>query len=135
MARIVAACLLVLALGVPESAQGAVVFGADLNQSASGGCGASIGQPCSFFGETTSAGTPETGSPMSGALVSVRLRHYNTLALQIALRAFRRTSTTDQYLNVGPEIPTIVPQATTPGGEVTEFAMHRVIAAADRIGL
>jgi hypothetical protein len=135
----VAACLLVLALVVPEGAQGAVVFGADLTQSVStpGGCGASAGQPCSFFGDTTSIGTPETGSPMTGALVSVRLRHYNdhTPPVPIAIRAFRATSTTDAYLNVAPEIPTTVPQATTPGGEVTEFPMHRTIAAGDRLGL
>jgi hypothetical protein len=137
MARVVAACLIVLTLVIPQGAQGAVVFGADLSQSVSspGGCGTSAGDPCSFFGETTSAGTPETGSPMTGALVSVRLRHYNTLPLQIAVRAFRATGATDEFLNVGPEIPTIVPEATTPGGEVTEYPMHREIAAGDRIGL
>ena len=137
MARLVAACLTVLALVLPQGARGAVVFGADLTQgvSASGGCGASAGQPCSFFTETTSLGTPETGSPMTGALVSMRLRHYNPDPLQMALRAFRETSTSGSYLNVGPEIPTIVPQDTTPGGEVTEFTMHRVIAKGDRLGL
>jgi hypothetical protein len=137
MARLVAACLTVLALVLPQGARGAVVFGADLTQgvSATGGCGASAGQPCSFFSETTSFGTPETGSPMTGALVSLRLRHYNPYALQIALRAFRATSTPGSYLNVGPEIPTIVPQDTTPGGAVTEYAMHRAIGAGDRLGL
>lgn len=137
MARLAAACLILLALAVPDGARGAVVFGADLTQSVTGGggCGASAGQPCSFFGETTSAGTPETGSPMTGALVSVRLRHYNTLPLLISIRAYRATSTPGNYLNVGPEIPVIVPQASTLGGEVTEYPMHRVIAAGDRLGL
>jgi hypothetical protein len=136
MGRLIAGCLVVLALVVPEGASGASVFGADLTQSVSGGCSGPTGQPCSYFGETTSAGTPETGSPMTGALVSVRLRHYNdVLPVQIAVRAFRATSTAGDYLNVGPEIPTTVPQATALEGEVTEFPMHRVIAAGDRLGL
>jgi hypothetical protein len=135
MGRLIAGCLVVLALVVPEGASGASVFGADLTQSVSGGCATSAGLPCSFFGETTSAGTPETGSPANGALVSVRLRHYNTYALQIAVRTFRATTTPGLYLNVGPEIPTIVPEALTLSGEVTEFPMHRAIAAGDRLGL
>jgi hypothetical protein len=137
MVRVVAACAIALAVVVPQSARGAVVFGADLSQAVStpGGCAATAMSPCSYFTETRSDATAETGAPMAGALVSVRLRHYNPYAILVALRLFRPTDTPGEYLNVGPEIPMIVPQATTPGGEVTEYPMHRVIAAGDRIGL
>jgi hypothetical protein len=137
MVRVVSCCALVLALAVPQSARGGVVFGADLSQSVSvsGGCTGTIMNPCSYFTETGSDATAAPGAPMTGALVSVRLRHYNTYALLMALRVFRPTGLQDEYLNVGPEIPAIVPEATTPGGEVTEYPMHREIAAGDRIGI
>jgi len=137
MVRVVAGCAVALALAVPPSARGAVVFGADLSQSVSisGGCTGTIMNPCSYFTETGSDPSAEPGAPMTGALVSVRLRHYNTYALPMAIRVFRPTGTPDEYLNVGPETRAIVPEADTPGGEVTEYVTHHVIAAGDRIGI
>jgi hypothetical protein len=138
MGKVVAAGAIAIALVAPQSARGAVIFGADLSQSVStpGGCATTALQPCSYFTETTSAGAPEGGSPISGALVSVRLRHFNNAQpLLIAIRTFRPTATPGEYLNVGPELPVIAPVAGTPEGEITEYPMHRVIAAGDRIGL
>src|SRR5438552_7806218 len=113
MVRVVAGCALALALVVPQGARGAMVFGADLSQGVSGGCTKAMtvtqGNPCSYFTEARSDATAETGAPMTGALVSVRLRHYNPDdPLLIALRLFRPTCTPDEYLNVGPDIPAIV---------------------------
>src|SRR5919201_5185855 len=123
MVRVVAACAIALAVVVPQSARGAVVFGADLSQAVStpGGCAATAMSPCSYNTETRSDATAATAAPMAGALVSVRLRHYNTYAVLIAIRLVRSTGTPGDYLNVAPEIPVIVPVATTPGGEVTEY--------------
>jgi hypothetical protein len=83
-------------------------------------------------------GTADTGSPVSGVLVSVRVRTTGGGGSGV-VRVLRQISHPDAstyvFRNTSPEIPVSVLGDLTTSGHVTEVQTRRPIAAGDRLGL
>ena len=83
-------------------------------------------------------GSPDTGSPVSGVLVSVRVRTTGGGGSGV-VRVLRQISHPDAatyvFRNTSPEIPVSVLGDLTTAGHITEVQTRRPIAAGDRLGL
>jgi hypothetical protein len=88
--------------------------------------------PCSIVDRTYADGSSDAGSPIDGVLVTVRMRYAGDGA-DAAFRVLRPT-TTDTFLNVGPEMQQQLP-ASPGAGTVLSFPVRHVIRAGDRLGL
>ena len=119
-----------LALVAPSGAFASFTFGADLTQ-------AVAVQPCNSCDAVTytkSDGTPETGSPISGVLVSAQIRTAGDAATGNFL-ILHPTGTADYFRNDG-EVPITVPADPTAGGTIRPAVPARLkIAAGDRLGI
>jgi hypothetical protein len=132
MTRLGGLVLVVAALlALPSSAGAATVFGADMSQSPS--FSTSI---YSITNVIRPDGSADTGAPVSGVLVSARIRTTGGGGSGV-IRVLRQTSHPDAstygLLNTAPEIPvTVMADATLPG-HVTEVMTRRPILAGDRL--
>jgi hypothetical protein len=119
-----------LALVAPSGAFASFTFGADLSQ-------AVAVQPCNSCDAVTitkSDGTPETGSPISGVLVSAQIRTAGDAATGNFL-ILHPTSTANEFRNDG-QVPITVPLDATAGGTIRPAVPARLkIAAGDRLGI
>lgn len=124
---LVPAVLALVALPAP-AAGAATTFGSDVAQVPDARCPQ---LPCSIVTATRAGGVAETGSPIDGVLVGVRLAY----AGDGASGAFRvlRTTRDATLRSVGFELPFSVPASAEPG--VFAFETARPIARGDRIGL
>jgi hypothetical protein len=86
----------------------------------------------------TPTGAPSATAPVSGILVSVRVRTIGSASAGV-VRVLHQTAmpdaTTYSFLNTAPEIPISVTADATVGGHVTEVLTRRPIAAGDRLSL
>jgi hypothetical protein len=124
------------ALGaLPAGTQAAATVGADLTQTPNYTCGAiATGNPCSFVTITRTSGVVDSGSPISGVLVSARVRTTGAAA-SVAVRVLRSTGS-HTYLNVGPETPINVVADGTVAGHTTEVTgLHHPIQTGDHLGV
>jgi hypothetical protein len=119
--------VLFAATALPASASAAVTVGADLNQSVTD-C-----NQCAALTLTKSSGAPELGSPISGVLVSARVRTYG-VAGPGEFRILHPTGTTDEYRNDG-VLPVTPADNAVLGGLVTEVPARLPIQAGDRISV
>jgi hypothetical protein len=124
---LVAAALLV----APASASAATVFGADMTQSPS--LSSSL---YSITNVVKPDGSADTGAPVSGVLVSARIRTTGAGGSGV-IRVLRETSHPDAstygLLNTDPEIPVTVTADATIPGHITEVLTRRPISAGDRL--
>jgi hypothetical protein len=116
---------------VPGSASAATVFGADMTQSPS--FSSSL---YSITNVIKPDGSADNGAPVSGVLVSARIRTTGGGGSGV-IRVLRQTSHPDAstygFLNTAPEIPATVTADATPAGHVTEVLTRRPISAGDRL--
>jgi hypothetical protein len=131
----VSAFLLTAALALmaaPASAGAATVFGADMSLSPTNS--SSI---YSITNVIQTGGAADTGAPVSGVLVSVRIRTTGNAGDGV-IRVLTQTSHPDAstygLLNTAPEIPVHVDADATSPGHVTEVLTRRPITAGDRLG-
>ena len=116
-------------LAAPASASASFTFGADLTQTADQTC-----NTCSAVTLTKSDGTPETGSPISGVLVSAQIRTGGGPATGSIL-ILHPTGNANEFRNDG-EVPITVPLDATVGGTIRPAVPARLkIAAGDRLGV
>jgi hypothetical protein len=122
----------VLAL-VPASAGAATVFGADLSNTPDG-----TSNDLSFTNVIKPGGAPDTGAPVSGVLVSVRIKTRGTGGDGV-IRVLGQTSHPDTltyvFRNTPPEIPVSVLGDLSAEGHVTQVLTRRPIAAGQRLGM
>ena len=123
-----AGMLVAVCLVAPVGAGASVTVGADLTQAVNSGCGY-----CSALTLTKSSGMPETGSPVTGVLVSARVKTQGPGA-NGWIRVLRETSTANSFHNAG-EAAFTAPTNDTPGGEVTTVLTRIPIQAGDRIAV
>jgi hypothetical protein len=116
----------------PGSAAAATVFGADLNHDPTNTTG-----NLSLTNVIHQGGAPESGTPVSGILTSVRLRATGAAGGSGVIRVLglvaHPNATSYTFNNSGPEIPVSVTPDTTPAGHVTEVLTRRPIAAGQRL--
>jgi hypothetical protein len=83
-------------------------------------------------------GSADTGSPVSGVLVSVRIRTEGgggSGVIRVLTEVSHPDATTYVFRNTPPEIPISVTPDVTAGGHVTETLTRRPIEADQRLGL
>jgi hypothetical protein len=133
----VAGAVIALAFAVGGStASAATTFGADMTQVTHGGatdnCG--VSGDCSYIGRVTTTGATEPVSPITGVLTAVRVKTTGA-GLTLNVRVLRDTATANTYLNVGPQIPVVVPVVADPNGQITEATgLRHSIQAGDHLG-
>jgi hypothetical protein len=119
---------------VPASASASsTVFGDDLSHDP-------------FFSSSTAAitnviksdGSADAGSPVSGVLVSVRMRSTGgggSGVIRVLTEASHPDAATYVFTNTSPEIPITVTPDVTSSGHVTEVQTRRPITAGQRLGM
>jgi hypothetical protein len=122
----------VLAL-VPASAGAATVFGADLSTTPE-----FTASDLAITNVIKPGGAPDTGAPVSGVLVSVRIRTQGSGGDGV-IRVLSETShpAPDTYVfrNTPPEIPLSVLGDLSAEGHVTQVLTRRPIVAGQRLGM
>jgi hypothetical protein len=131
-----AAALVGLAALAAPAASASQTFGADLTQLAAfPNCGSAAGEQCSMVTIVKSTAVPETGSPITGVLVSARVRTIGDAAT-INVRVLRPGVAANSFFNIGPEIPIPVTADVNPGGHVTGVTgLHHPIAMGQVLGV
>ena len=129
----IATCCMV----APAGAGASTTIGADLSVDPVQACGAGTGEFCNFTSLNLPSGAPDTGSPVAGILVSVRVRSAGA-ATDLTLRVLRQnTITPSEFLNVGPDeaIVPVTADATTEGHITERAGLHMPVAVGDRLGV
>jgi hypothetical protein len=118
-------------LALPSTAGAATVFGADMTQAPS--FSSSL---YSITNVIKPDGSADNGAPVSGVLVSVRIRTTGDAGSGV-IRVLRETSHPDAstygLLNTAPETPVTVTADGTLAGHITEVLTRRPISAGDRL--
>jgi hypothetical protein len=121
-------------LAIAPALSVASTFGSDLTGTPNYFCSEGVGFSCAVATKTHTGGTAEGGSPLTGVLVSVRLRHMGP-ATPVTVRVLRATGTLNTFHNVAPEMALAAPASSDPAGVVTQISTRRPIVMGDLLGI
>jgi hypothetical protein len=120
------------AMAVPGTAGAAVTFGADMTKTPANSTAA-----LSFAPVVDPSGAPNTGAPISGVLVSVRVKTTgaaNTGTIRVLTQTSHPDATTYGFLNTAPEISIPFTADADPAGHVTQVLTRRPIDMGQKLG-
>jgi hypothetical protein len=120
-------------LTAPTAAGAATTFGADLSKTPE-----TSGGNTTFTQVIKPGGAPDNGAPVSGVLVSVRVKttgFAGTAIVRLLTEIGRPSATVYALVNVAPEIPVPIDFDGTVAGHVTEVPVRRPISVGQRLAL